>query len=204
MSAAEERLSARRAEYADIAALKELWAETFGDGQEYIDLFFDRMFRPSDYIVLCRDPGTEAAGPAVISMAALLPVKLVYNGERYPVAYLYAMATRASERGKGFGLRLLSFAEEYCRAQGKAGIALQPADEGLVSFYSKAGYKPAFSGIRSSVCYMEYDPLFLDFARDAGYDVPAAEDPQRSVPGVFLSFDPGLQPKKGYLPYPLD
>ena len=190
---------ARCAAPEDVPALKVLWAEVFGDESAYIDLFFARLFRPKDYAVLCEPNSGE-----LLSMAALLPVTLVCEGKRFPIAYLYGMATRPSAQGKGCGLQLLDFAADWCRQNGKAGIALQPADEGLLRFYAKAGYAPAFSGCYSPACYIDYPKDFLQFAKDAGYDVPAAEDPQRSVPGVFLSFDASLQPQNGYLAYPLD
>jgi GNAT superfamily N-acetyltransferase len=192
----------RHAEYSDVPELKELWAEVFGDEAEYIDLFFDRMFRPEDYVLLCgRDGG---GSESILSMASLLPVDLVSDGERFPVSYLYGMATRPSEQGNGFGLKLLKHAAEYCKSIGKAGIALQPADRGLLRFYKKAGYLPAFTGSSNPSCYIDYPQYFLDFAAEAGYTVPAEEEPERSVPGVFLSFDPQLKPEKAYLAYPLD
>ena len=183
----------------DRPALKEIWAEVFEDEQEYIDLFFERMFRPENYALLC-----DADTGEILSMAALLPVDLVCCGKRYPISYLYGMATLPSEQGKGCGLELLRLAAEYCKGRGKAGIALQPADEGLLYFYKKAGYAPAFCGVKNSECFIDYPDYFLDFARAAGYDVPAGEDPERAVPGVFLSFDPQLKPKNAYLAYPLD
>ena len=121
----------------DVPALKALWEEVFGDGPKYIDLFFDRMFRPEDYVLLCGRDGDGSE--SILSMASLLPVDLVSDGERFPVSYLYGMATRPSEQGKGYGLKLLDFAAEYCRENGKAGIALQPAGTGLLYFYKKAG-----------------------------------------------------------------
>lgn len=186
----------------DIPALKALWAEVFGDEAEYIDLFFDRMFRPEDYAVLC---GTEEDGTEIIlTMAALLPVDLVCDGRRFPISYLYGMATRPTEQGNGFGLKLLKHAAEYCKSIGKSGIALQPADRGLLNFYKKAGYSPAFTGSSNPSCYIDYPQYFLDFAAEAGYAVPAEEEPERSVPGVFLSFVPQLKPEKAYLAYALD
>ncbi len=192
----------RHAEYSDVPELKELWAEVFGDEAEYIDLFFDRMFRPEDYVLLCGRDGDGSE--SILSMASLLSVDLVSDGERFPVSYLYGMATRPSEQGKGYGLKMLDFAAEYCRENGKAGIALQPADTGLLYFYKKAGYSPAFTGSSNPSCYIDYPQYFLDFAAEAGYAVPAEEEPERSVPGVFLSFAPQLKPEKAYLAYPLD
>jgi len=192
------RVMTRHAEISDIPDLKALWAEVFGDEPEYIELFFNKMFRPEDYVVLCGEDGS------IISIAALIPVDLVSDGKQYPVSYLYGMATKPSLQGNGYGLQLLDFAAKYCKENGKAGIALQPAGESVLRFYEKAGYKPAFTGVRNPNTFVEYPKSFLDFAKDAGYDVPAQDEPQRSVPGVFLSFVPKLHPQNAYMPYPLD
>ena len=191
----------------DVPALKSLWAEVFGDEPAFIDLFFSRMFRPEDYVLLRHDETDE-----ILSAAALLPVDLVCGETRFPISYLYGMMTRPSEQGKGYGLRLLQHAAQYCRENGKAGIALQPADEGLLYFYKKAGYAPAFSRVPNPSCYIGYPPYFLEFAKEAGYKVPPAQSAQGDpsdgetamVPGVFLSFRQELRPENAWLAYPLD
>lgn len=194
-------LKARHAEIKDIPGLKMLWKEAFGDEEAYIDLFFEKLFRPQDHVLFSGSNGE------IVSSAALIPLTLCLNkGDRikkWPVSYLYGMATAKETRGMGLGTRLLSFAAEYCRKRGDAGIATQPASQDLVSFYAKAGYLPAFSGIKNPDAYIEYDERFISFAEEAGFDVPPEEE-KRKTPGLFLSFAADLKPENAYMAYPLD
>ncbi len=175
-------MTARHAEDRDIPELKALWKEAFGDDDEYIDLFFSDLFRPEDMAV-------GEYGGRIVSMAALLPCTLVLGEAqgrveescRFPISYLYAMATAKADRGRGFGLALLRFAAEYCRSRGDCGIALLPADEGLHRFYALAGYRKAFTLRPRTDNYIDYTPAYLDHCRAQG-DKAADSDEC----GVFL------------------
>lgn len=127
----------RHAQIHDVPALKQLWKTCFGDEKAYIDLYFNDLFRPRELVLL------EEEGE-ICSMAALIPAKLRAPAVTLPVFYLYAMCTRPELRGKGYGRKLLDFAADYARSWGAAAITLVPANQGLFSFYGKAGYRTAF------------------------------------------------------------
>ncbi len=195
----------RTARRGDLPRLKQIWRECFGDTDEYIDCFFDDLFKEENMVVLEEDG-------APVSMAALLPCTLVLGSETYPISYLYAMSTLPEYQGRGLGGRLLRFAAEYCRGRGDAGIALQPADKGLVSFYARFGYVPAFTPVQSDVNYILYDDAYISHV--VNLNRLETEEPEgctgippellkKTVPGVFLSLS-GPSGFTAYMAYPMD
>ena len=106
----------------------ELYKEAFGDeGQFMIDLF-ESNFNNCRYII----KDTQVA-----AMLFLLPCVLVTNGERISAYYLYAAATAEKHRKQGIMTRLL---EEMLK-EVSAPIFLKPANEKLIAFYEKRGFK---------------------------------------------------------------
>ena len=73
-----------------IPLLRELWKEAFGDTDAWLDTFFNTAFSLSR----CR---------AVIENNEIIAALYWFDCEAYaqPVAYLYAIATKESHRGKG-------------------------------------------------------------------------------------------------------
>ena len=85
----------RYATHHDTAALKLLLKEVFSDNDRFINLFFRLKFDGGNVCVYEQDG-------EIVSMAFLLPATiLLAEGER-PVTYLYACATRAAFRGRGY------------------------------------------------------------------------------------------------------
>ena len=70
----------------DIPAQRELWKLAFGDGDDYIDNFYNTCYRPERVLVL------EEEG-AVRAMTAWFDTAFVVPGRgTYRCAYLYAVA----------------------------------------------------------------------------------------------------------------
>ena len=195
----------RTARDTDVPALKQIWRECFGDSDEYIDCFFDDMFRSEDMAVL-----DDGDGPKC--MAALLPCTLVLGSDSYQISYLYAMSTLPAAQGRGYATRLLAFAAEHCKARGDAGIALMPADKGLLKWYEGFGYTPAFTLAQDDVNYIRYDDRFISHVINVNR--LEGEEPEgcmgippevlrKSVPGVFLRLAE-VPEFTAYMAYPLD
>ena len=108
-----------------IRPLRELWKLVFGDGDDFLDLFFGVAFAPER--CLCIMDGDTAAGALY-----WLPC------DSY--AYIYAVATHPDHRGKGICRALMEKAHEEIRAQGYAGAVLYPQEAGLRTMYRKMGY----------------------------------------------------------------
>ena len=122
----------------DIPELKRLWQLCFPeDTPEEIASFFHEVFRPEDCLV-CR----EEAQP--VSMAFLLPARLHTPEGLFPIHYLYAAATRPDRQGLGLFGKILQESFRVGRERGTEASCLLPAEEGLIPYYSRFGYRPFF------------------------------------------------------------
>lgn len=116
-----------------VPQLLSLWQEAFGEEKEEVLPFFREIFP------LCRC-FAAVEEETVCAVVYALPQVLRAGEKELPVAYFYAIATKKSHRGQGLASRLIAFAAEKMRAEGKAGILLVPANGGLFSFYEKLGF----------------------------------------------------------------
>ena len=110
--------------------LKDLWALAFGDGMEFIDLFFETAYAPERCLYL-----TE--GDQVT--AALYWLDCSFRGQKQ--AYIYAVATHPAHRGRGLCRALMEKARETLQAEGYSAAMLRPADPGLRKMYAAMGYR---------------------------------------------------------------
>ncbi len=114
----------------DYAALRALWQEAFLDSDAFLDYFWANAFSPDR--TRCLYFRGEPA-------AALYWFDCEYGGGR--VAYLYAIATSAKHRGRGFCSALLSDTHAHLASLGYIASMLVPASDKLFDFYSFRGYK---------------------------------------------------------------
>ncbi len=154
-----------------------LWSEAFGDSPDGVARFYEAFPR-------CRCYVAEEDGQAV-SMVHSLPQILSPD---LPAAYLYAVATAQTHRGKGLCRKLMAFAEADLKKQGFACAVLTPGEESLFRFYEQLGYRTAFSRNRTvfsggtpisaaeyaqlreqilTASHMVYDLPTLEYAADA-------------------------------------
>ena len=126
-----EFLRVKQEEY--IPRLLSLWQEAFGEEKEAVLPFFREIFP------LCRC-FAAVEQEEICAVVYALPQVLRVREKDLPVAYFYAIATQKSHRGQGLASKLIAFAAERMQAEGKAGILLVPASEGLFAFYEKLGF----------------------------------------------------------------
>ena len=112
--------------------LKRLWNLAFGDGEEFISLFFGTAYAPERCLYLTEDGQVTAA---------LYWLDCAYKGQKQ--AYLYAVATHPEHRGKGLCRKLMDMTHEALKEQGYHAALLRPADDGLRRMYRKMGYRTA-------------------------------------------------------------
>ena len=112
-----------------IPQLRSLWKEAFGDTDEFLDGFFAHGFDSKR----CRCI-TEA--DRVVSV--LYWFEVTYRNQRF--AYLYAVATALSHRGKGLFAVLLEETKQVLTEAGFDGILLVPENEALCRMYEKFGF----------------------------------------------------------------
>lgn len=114
-----------------VCGLRVLWQEAFGDSDTFLDAFFDTAFSPRR----CRcitERGTV--------LAALYWFETTCEDQRF--AYLYAVATAQSHRGRGLFSALLADTKHLLAEEGFHGILLVPETENLGRMYEKLGFAP--------------------------------------------------------------
>jgi predicted N-acetyltransferase YhbS len=195
----------RNAKKSDIPAMSTLWRSSFDDEHAYISLFFKDLFKPGRAVLACRDIKP-------LAMAMLLPCTLKLGEESFPLAYMYAMCVDESERGKGTGKALLEYTASFSKDKGFDGIALLPADDGLSSFYGKAGYIDYFSPDSPEGNIIIYPEDYMQHLKNiaellGGEFEPVIRDKvDREKPmGMLLRLNDNI-PKnnKAFMPYPMD
>lgn len=115
-----------------IKDLTNLWHLAFGDGEEFIGLFFQTAYHPEKCLYLTEDNQITAA---------LYWLDCEFQGQKQ--AYIYAVATHPDHRGKGLCRQLMEKTHEVLKQQGYTAALLRPADEGLRRMYRKMGYHTA-------------------------------------------------------------
>lgn len=112
-----------------IPGLRALWKEAFGDSDVFLDAFFTHGFSPRR----CR---CITENDAVL--AALYWFEATCDDSRF--AYLYAIATAKSHRGRGLFKMLLADTVKTLKEEGVDGILLVPENEDLSRMYEKSGF----------------------------------------------------------------
>ena len=117
--------------------IKQLWRECFDDSSEFVDMFFSRVYRDDDALLL------KSAG-SLVSAMLLQGYTLSYHGSDTPMAYVCGAATRRQYRGQGHMSALMR--EALCEAhrRGDTFCALIPAHSWLYAYYSRFGFAPVF------------------------------------------------------------
>lgn len=106
-----------------------LWKEVFGDSDIFIGQFMNRYYSKENLLYI-------EEGGALLSMLHLVPFSC--NGKI--IGVVYALATAASARSKGYATQLLQRAAETATKRGYAAIALIPALESLFPYYRRQGF----------------------------------------------------------------
>lgn len=119
------------------ARLRALFTEGFED-EAFTDLFFRLGFSPERCLV--------AAEKEIL--AALHWFDCALDGQR--AAYIYGIATFASQRGKGIGSQLIRAALAHLKAEYSA-VFLVPAGESLFGYYERFGFRTVSTILEQTV-----------------------------------------------------
>ena len=120
----------------DVAALRRLWQEAFGDPDSYLDLFFSTAFFCDHCLCLWEDG-------CLCSAAYWMDCEI--SGRK--AAYIYAVATAEGSRGQGFCRALMEKIHRTLLGRGCCGSILVPGNEALRRMYSAMGYRD-FGSVR--------------------------------------------------------
>lgn len=113
---------------AHIPALRRLWQEAFGDSDAFLDNFFNTAFSPDRCLCVFEE---ELA-------AAVYWFDCRFAGRK--IAYLYALATKKSHRGRGFARTLVEETVARLKKAGYTGVLLVPGEPELFTMYEKMGF----------------------------------------------------------------
>ena len=139
-----------------IAGLRSLWKEAFGDTDTFLDAFFSTAFHPDRFLALWQKD---------TPLAALYWFDCQYEGRK--VAYVYAVATAQSHRGQGLCRKLMKKAHKLLKSQGYSGSILAPAEPRLFTMYEKLGY--TLCAHVDTLCCPAGDPIPLTRITGAEY-----------------------------------
>ncbi len=114
--------------------LEILWQTVFHDSDEYVRMFFDRVYQLENTFVI------EQEGRGVVAMLQAVPYGVKINSAILPCAYVCGVCTHPSERGKGYMKVLLREAMHAMRKRGFALSMLIPAEPWLFEVYRRYGY----------------------------------------------------------------
>lgn len=118
--------------------LARLWQVCFGDTDDYIGHYFSAYYRPDRALVL-EDEGK------LCSMLLTFPNVLVTGeGREVPACYIYAFCTAPEARSRGYGRRLLAWAEEQAAREGCSLAVMVPDEASLFDFYETLGYRTMY------------------------------------------------------------
>lgn len=115
----------------------DLWRLSFNDSEEFIRLYFDRVYKDENALVI------EKNGQ-VVSALQMLPYTMTYYGTEISVSYISGACTLPSMQGKGLMRQLLQNAFEEMKYRSVAVTALIPAEPWLFEYYRAQGYAEAF------------------------------------------------------------
>ena len=128
-------------EYSEFARL---WKKAFGDDEEVISRLFQGLGDNVRAYIL--EFNSIAAELTQFDMGSVvMPLYETENNQELTIPALisYAICTDPSERGKGYGSQITTYASGLAAEEGKASM-LCPAEPGLVNFYEPLGYKSLF------------------------------------------------------------
>ena len=110
--------------------LVQLWKKAFGEYDGFWELFLETAFQP-DHCRCIAEDGQVIAGLYWFDCSC---------GDD-KIAYVYAVVTDPTHRGKGLCRKLMEDVHALLKSQGYASVMLVPADKGLREMYRKMGYE---------------------------------------------------------------
>ncbi|WP_370799246.1 GNAT family N-acetyltransferase [Xylanibacter rarus] len=112
---------------------REIWKQVFNDPDNFIDLYFSRVYR-SEYNVCCQIDGK------VVAALQTLPYTMLYDGREVKTVYVSGVSTRPEYRRQDIGNNLMRQAHFRIYYREIVFASLIPAEEWLYEWYEKCGY----------------------------------------------------------------
>lgn len=117
--------------------LMKIWKEVFMDSDDFIQLFFDRVYREEN-VQWIKEDGR------IISSLHMVPYKMAYKGIEIPVSYICGAATDPAARSKGLMKQVLNQSFTAMKKRGIPLAVLIPAEDWLYDYYQRIGFTDVF------------------------------------------------------------
>lgn len=117
--------------------IQRIWTECFSDTPQWIEMYFDRVYRDDCAMTLSVDNQT-------VSSLLLLRYDFLFQGRIVPAAYVAGAATRRQARGRGYMGELMREALRASRDRGDMLCSLIPAHDWLYFYYDRFGFTTVF------------------------------------------------------------
>ncbi|MDR2914710.1 MAG: GNAT family N-acetyltransferase [Tannerella sp.] len=131
----------------DQEMVAKLWQDVFHDTDEFVNLFFSRVYKPENTLVIKHND-------RIIAALQMVPYDIKVNNKIIPSAYVCGVCTHPSERGKGLMNKLMHEAMNEMQKKGFGITTLIPAEPWLFDFYKKFGYtQPINHSVEEYVCH---------------------------------------------------
>ena len=112
---------------------KQLWKTVFNDSEEFMDMYFERVFK-SEYNTTCQIEGR------VVAALQTLPYTLLYHGHEVKTAYISGVSVEPAHRKQDVGNSLMHQMHFDIFHKGVVFASLIPAEKWLYDWYGKCGY----------------------------------------------------------------
>jgi uncharacterized protein len=133
---------------------RELWKQSFGDSETFMDLYFSRVYK-NEYNITCQ------INHHVVAALQTLPYTLLYHGEEIKTAYLSGVCVSLDFRRQDIGNNLMRQAHFSLYYKGITFATLIPAEPWLYEWYGKCGYANCITCTQPPFNVKEMS--FLDF-----------------------------------------
>lgn len=118
--------------------LKTLFRTSFSLEKSEVDFFFENKFNPDNCVVCLKD------GKLTSALHMFYNNLICRNSKKIKAYYLYGAATFPEYRNQGFMTKTINFANNLALKKECEYSILLPANDSLVRFYEKIGYRSFF------------------------------------------------------------
>ncbi len=122
---------------ADIDGLSKLWDLCFPDDEEFKQYYLTNIFQPELTLVI-------EEGGDIIAMTHALIMEMNYHSSIIPSAYIYAVGTHPSYRGRGLAAQMMTRILEELHTRKIPVAFLVPQTAALFKYYEKFGFADVF------------------------------------------------------------
>lgn len=127
----------RYAKDGDLENIKDIWNYCFGDGEAFVDYYFNNKYKAKNTILIEEDGD-------LMSSLQLNQYKIKLNNNTYDTSYIVGVSTYPDARGKGYMKDMMDFSLNELYKKGQLVSLLMPIDYRL---YRKYGYEHCYDQI---------------------------------------------------------